>query len=94
MGVVVAVEVVSVGVGADVVGKVRSVRLTQKALNSEAPNDSVSQVPENEVKWGRLPPTNVLTITKPALVCIGTTQFMHCCISVSPSAVQKQDIKA
>ena len=33
-------------------GMVRGGRLKQKVLNSEAPDDAVSQVSEHEIKWG------------------------------------------
>ena len=43
-------EVIVVG------GKVRGGRLVQRtSLKPKAPNDAVSKVPENEIKWGRLP---------------------------------------
>ena len=78
-------EVIVVG------GKVRGGRLPQRTLKSEAPNDAVSQVPENEIKWGRLPSrSGSNTLTK--LGSIGITQFTHCWISVSLPAVQRQEI--
>ena len=50
----VAVEGVTVGVpvGEVVGGKVRGGRPTQLMSKAKASNDAVSQVPENEIKWG------------------------------------------
>ena len=73
-------------------GKVRGGRFPQRALKSAVPNDAaVRQVPENEIKWGRLPSrsgSNTLT----RLGSIGITQFAHCWISVSLPSVQRQEI--
>ena len=74
-------------------GKVRDgrLKLLQRALKSEVPDDAVSQVPENKVKRGRLPSRSCSnSLTK--LGSNGITQFTHCWISVSLPAVQRQEI--
>ena len=55
---VVTVGVVTVGAMTEVIvvgGKVRDGKLGQRTLNSEAPNDAMSQVLEDGIKWRRLP---------------------------------------
>ena len=73
-------------------GKVRDgrLKLLQRALKSEVPDDAVSQVPENEVKRGRLPSRSCSnSLTK--LGSNGITQFTHCWISVTSRSAETRD---
>jgi hypothetical protein len=84
-------DVVDTVLGAN--GKVRDGRLEllQRVLKAEVPDDAVSQIPENEIKRGRLP-SRSCSIALIKLGSIARTQFAHCWISVSLSTVQRQEI--
>ena len=90
---VVTVGVVTVGAMTEVIvvgGKVRDGKLGQRTLNSEAPNDAMSQVLEDGIKWRRLP-SSIGSTWLAKLGFAGIAQFRHCWISVSLSVVQRQE---